>query len=125
MLSAPAAPVSAPARRPRHGLLLAPAHLVTDDPVTVYRLVVVVGSLAAAGAFPLAYLMLRRLAVGARPALAPALAAGAAALPLRFRRPAPGGAGRPTPLPGWGRARHAGPERGPERAGPGAGAVPG
>ena len=58
MLSAPAAPVSAPARRPRHGLLLAPAHLVTDDPVTVYRLVVVVGSLAAAGAFPLAYLML-------------------------------------------------------------------
>lgn len=108
-----------------YALLLAPAHLVTDDPVTVYRLVVVVGSLAAAGVFPLAYLMLRRLAVGARAALALAFAAGAAPSLLLFSGLALADAALPTLLLGWLLAVHELARRGSVRAGLAAGALAG
>ncbi len=46
-----------------YALLLAPAYWISDDPETVYRLVVVVNAAIGAGLVPLAYLAFRRLRV--------------------------------------------------------------
>lgn len=43
-----------------YALLLTPAYLLADDPVTIYRIVIAINALAGALAFPLAYLLLRR-----------------------------------------------------------------
>ncbi|TMR30123.1 hypothetical protein ETD85_30000, partial [Nonomuraea zeae] len=43
-----------------YALPLVPIFWLTSDPVLAYRLVFVVGSVVAAGAYPLAYLLLRR-----------------------------------------------------------------
>ncbi|GAA2577302.1 hypothetical protein GCM10010411_07290 [Actinomadura fulvescens] len=56
-------------------LLLTPAYWLADDPVTVYTLVMAINALVSAAAFPLGYLVLRRMAVTRRPALALAWAA--------------------------------------------------
>ncbi|MFI6498668.1 hypothetical protein [Nonomuraea typhae] len=87
-------------------LLLAPVYWVTGDPVTVYRLVVVIGSLAAALAFPLAYLVLRRLSLGRRAALALAFVAGLAPSVLVFSGLALVDAVLPTLVLGWLLALH-------------------
>ncbi|MEV1174326.1 hypothetical protein [Nonomuraea sp. NPDC049784] len=57
-------------------VLLVPIFWLTSDPVLAYRLVVVVGSMAAAGAYPLAYMLLRRMGLGGRVALISAFVAG-------------------------------------------------
>ncbi|MEU9830810.1 hypothetical protein AB0D67_04625 [Streptosporangium sp. NPDC048047] len=57
-------------------LLLVPAFWLTSDPTQVYRLVVGIGSVAAAGAFPLAYMLVRRWGMGSGAALAVAFATG-------------------------------------------------
>ncbi|MFI7442152.1 hypothetical protein [Nonomuraea indica] len=99
-----------------YALLLAPIHWVTADPATVYRLVVAVGSMVAATAFPLAYLVLRRLAVGRGAGLGLAFVAGAAPSLLLFSGLALADAILPTLLLGWLLALHdlagAGPEQG-------------
>ncbi|MFB4264329.1 hypothetical protein [Nonomuraea sp. GTA35] len=59
-----------------YALLLVPIFWLTADPGLAYRLAVGVGAVAAAGAFPLAYVLLRRLRVSRRAALVPAFAAG-------------------------------------------------
>ncbi|MDA0637760.1 hypothetical protein OUY22_30495, partial [Nonomuraea sp. MCN248] len=106
-----------------YALLLTPLYGLTDDPVIVYRLVVVVGSLAAAGVFPLAYLLLRRLAVGGRAALPLAFAAGAAPSLLLFSGLALADAVLPTLLLGWLLAVHELARLGSVRAGLAAGAL--
>ncbi|MEQ4716358.1 hypothetical protein [Nonomuraea sp. B19D2] len=57
-------------------VLLVPIFWLTSDPVLAYRLVVVVGSTAAATAYPLGYLLLRRMGLGGRAALISAFVAG-------------------------------------------------
>lgn len=84
-----------------YALLLVPVYWVTSDPAVVYRLVVAVGSMAAAGAFPLAYLLLRRLEMGRRAALAVAFAAGLAPALLLFSGLALVDAILPTLVLGW------------------------
>ncbi|QFG24708.1 hypothetical protein [Actinomadura sp. WMMB 499] len=54
--------------RAGYPLLLLPAFWVGDDPVTVYRGALVINALLSAALLPLAYLLLRRLDVAARPA---------------------------------------------------------
>ncbi|MEV4010196.1 hypothetical protein AB0J35_06840 [Nonomuraea angiospora] len=56
-------------------LLLVPIFWLTSDPVLAYRLVAGVGSMAAASAYPLAYLLLRRMGLGRRAALITAFVA--------------------------------------------------
>ncbi|MET9240214.1 hypothetical protein [Nonomuraea sp. NPDC003709] len=56
-------------------LLLVPVFWLTSDPVLAYRLVAGVGSMAAASAYPLAYLLLRRMGLGRRAALITAFVA--------------------------------------------------
>ncbi|MFB4313081.1 hypothetical protein [Actinomadura sp. 21ATH] len=46
-----------------YALLLLPAFWIADDPVTVYRICLVINALISAAMLPLAYLMLRRLRV--------------------------------------------------------------
>ncbi|MFG1944620.1 hypothetical protein [Nonomuraea sp. NPDC048826] len=106
-----------------YALLLTPAHWLADDPVTVYRLVVVLGSVAAAGVFPLAYLMLRRLGLGRRAALPLGFAAGAAPSLLLFSGLALADAMLPTLLLGWLLAVHELARGGSVRAALGAGTV--
>ncbi|WP_157420213.1 hypothetical protein [Actinomadura kijaniata] len=65
--------------QPGYSLLLVPAHLLADDPGTVYRLVLVTNALVGAAAFPLAFLALLRLGLD-RVSAAP-LAWSAALLP--------------------------------------------
>ncbi|MEV4113627.1 hypothetical protein [Nonomuraea sp. NPDC049695] len=65
-------------------VLLVPIFWLTSDPVLAYRLVVVVGSMAAASAYPLAYLLLRRLGLGVRTALIAAFVAGLSPALLLF-----------------------------------------
>ncbi|WP_051712829.1 hypothetical protein [Spirillospora albida] len=62
-----------------YALLLTPAYLLGDDPVTVYRLALGINALIGATAFPLGFLALRRLGLGRATALA--LAWTAALLP--------------------------------------------
>ncbi|MFV2174422.1 hypothetical protein ACFHW2_07835 [Actinomadura sp. LOL_016] len=54
--------------RAGYPLLLVPAFWFGDDPVTVYRGALVINALISASMLPLAYLLLRRLNVAARPA---------------------------------------------------------
>ncbi|WP_049572965.1 hypothetical protein [Nonomuraea sp. SBT364] len=83
-------------------LLLAPIHWVTSDPETVYRLVVVAGSVAAASAFPLAYLLLLlRFGTGRRGAAVLAFAAALAPPGLLFSGLALADAILPSLLLGW------------------------
>ncbi|MBB5779683.1 hypothetical protein [Nonomuraea jabiensis] len=56
-------------------LLLVPIFWLTSDPVLAYRLVAGAGSMAAASAYPLAYLLLRRMGLGRRAALITAFVA--------------------------------------------------
>lgn len=84
-----------------YALLLAPIHWVSADPATVYRLAVAVGSMVSATAFPLAYLVLRRLAVGRRGALLLAFVVGASPALLLFSGLALADAILPTLLLGW------------------------
>lgn len=89
-----------------YALLLVPAYWVTSDPVTVYRLVVGIGSAAAATAFPLAYLVLRRLALGRPEAVALAFVAGLSPALLLFSGLALADAVLPTLVLGWLLATH-------------------
>ncbi|MFI6601306.1 hypothetical protein ACIBHX_34095 [Nonomuraea sp. NPDC050536] len=82
-------------------LLLVPAFWVTSDPETAYRLVVAIGSMAAASAFPLAYLALRRLRTGRRPALLLAFVAGLCPALVEFAGLALTDAILPTLVLGW------------------------
>ncbi|SEG84311.1 hypothetical protein SAMN05444920_105346 [Nonomuraea solani] len=59
-----------------YALPLVPIFWFTADPVLAYRLVVVAGSVAAASAYPVAYVLARRLGLGARAALILAFVAG-------------------------------------------------
>ncbi|MFF0247722.1 hypothetical protein ACWEU6_14860 [Streptosporangium sandarakinum] len=65
-------------------LLLVPAFWLTSDPTQVYRLVVGIGSITAAGAFPLAYMLVRRWGLERKAALAMAFAAGLSPALLLF-----------------------------------------
>ncbi|MFI9554993.1 hypothetical protein [Nonomuraea endophytica] len=82
-------------------LLLAPIYWLSTDPVTVYRLVSGLGAVASASAFPLAYLLLRRLALGRRAALVLAFVAGLAPSLLVFSGLALVDAVLPTLVLGW------------------------
>ncbi len=82
-------------------LLLVPVFWVTADPETAYRLVVAIGSMAAATAFPLAYLALRRLRTGTRPALLLAFVAGLCPALMEFSGLALTDAILPTLVLGW------------------------
>ncbi|MFD9949339.1 hypothetical protein ACFWYW_40440 [Nonomuraea sp. NPDC059023] len=82
-------------------LLLAPLYWLSTDPATVYRLVAGLGAVASASAFPLAYLVLRRLALGRRAALALAFVAGLAPSLLVFAGLALVDAVLPTLVLGW------------------------
>ncbi|MGW0482398.1 hypothetical protein [Nonomuraea sp. NPDC003214] len=103
-------------------LLLAPIHWLTSDPATVYRLVVVAGSVAAATAFPLAYLLLRRFGIGRRGALALGFAAALAPPGLLFSGLALADAILPSIVLAWLLAVHDLVRRGPGRLGAWAGA---
>ncbi|WP_143591144.1 hypothetical protein [Thermoactinospora rubra] len=84
-----------------YALLLVPAYWLTSDPETVYRIVVLVGSAAAAGAFPLSYHVLRRLDVSGKPALVLAFVASLGPSLLVFSGLALVDAVLPTVLLGW------------------------
>ncbi|MGW2154270.1 hypothetical protein [Nonomuraea sp. NPDC001699] len=106
-------------------LLLAPVFWVTRDPVVAYRLVVVVGSMVAAGAFPLAYLLLRRLGAGRRAAMAAAFAGGLSPSLLLFSGLALADAILPTLVLAWLVALHDLAARGSAGAGVPAGGLAG
>ncbi|MEV0199435.1 hypothetical protein AB0H81_23820, partial [Nonomuraea sp. NPDC050691] len=108
-----------------YALLLVPAYWVTSDPVTVYRLVAGIGSMAAATAFPLAYVVLRRLALGRREAVALAFVAGLSPALLLFSGLALADAVLPTLVLGWLLATHDLARTGSLRAGALAGALAG
>ncbi|MFI6539653.1 hypothetical protein ACIBHY_44840 [Nonomuraea sp. NPDC050547] len=82
-------------------LLLAPLSWLSTDPATVYRLVSGLGAVVSASAFPLAYLVLRRLALGRRAALTLAFVAGLAPSLLVFSGLALVDAVLPTLVLGW------------------------
>ncbi|MEU8322803.1 hypothetical protein AB0C33_30960 [Nonomuraea sp. NPDC048881] len=98
-------------------LLLTPVFWFTQDPVVAYRLVVAVGSMVAAGAFPLAYLLLRRLGTGPRAAMAAAFAGGLSPSLLLFSGLALADAVLPTLVLAWLVALHDLVARGSVRAG--------
>ncbi|MEU1720901.1 hypothetical protein [Nonomuraea sp. NPDC005692] len=106
-------------------LLLAPVFWFTSDPVVAYRLVVVVGAMVAAGAFPLAYLLLRRLGTGPRAAMAAAFAGGLSPSLLLFSGLALADAVLPTLVLAWLVALHDLVARGSVRAGALAGGLAG
>ncbi|MFF4191730.1 hypothetical protein [Nonomuraea sp. NPDC001831] len=106
-------------------LLLTPVFWFTQDPVVAYRLVVGVGSMAAAGAFPLAYLLLRRLGTGPRAAMAAAFAGGLSPSLLLFSGLALADAVLPTLVLAWLVALHDLVARGSARAGVLAGGLAG
>ncbi|GAA3195582.1 ArnT family glycosyltransferase [Nonomuraea roseoviolacea] len=108
-----------------YALLLVPAYWVTSDPVMVYRLVAGIGSVAAATAFPLAYVVLRRLALGRREAVALAFVAGLSPALLLFSGLALADAVLPTLVLGWLLATHDLARTGSPRAGVVAGALAG
>lgn len=58
-----------------YALLLTPAYLLAHDPVTIYRIVITINALIGALAFPLGYLLLRRLELRRKLALPIAWAA--------------------------------------------------
>ncbi|GGS86720.1 hypothetical protein GCM10010176_032940 [Nonomuraea spiralis] len=98
-------------------LVLVPVLWFVRDPVVAYRLVVVVGAMAAAGAFPLAYLLLRRLGTGGRTATVAAFAGGLAPSLLVFSGLALADAILPTVVLAWLVALHDLAARGSARAG--------
>ncbi|SEN77165.1 hypothetical protein [Nonomuraea pusilla] len=108
-----------------YALLLVPVFWVTDDPVTAYRLVVVIGSAVAAGAFLPAYLLLRRLEVGRRFAAVAAFTATLSPSLLLFSGLALADAVLPTLVLGWLVAVHDLVRTGSVRAGAAAGALAG
>ncbi|MER7501419.1 hypothetical protein AB0L05_20845 [Nonomuraea pusilla] len=108
-----------------YALLLVPVFWVTDDPVTAYRLVVVIGSVVAAGAFLAAYLLLRRLEVGRRFAAVAAFTATLSPSLLLFSGLALADAVLPTLVLGWLVAVHDLVRTGSVRAGAAAGALAG
>ncbi|WP_188192829.1 hypothetical protein [Nonomuraea sp. SYSU D8015] len=108
-----------------YALLLVPVFWVTSDPAVAYRMVVVAGSVAAAGAFPLAYALLRRLALGWRAALVMAFAAGLSPALLVFAGLALADAILPVLVLAWLIAVHDLAARGSVSAGAAAGALAG
>ncbi|GAA3555646.1 hypothetical protein GCM10022419_040090 [Nonomuraea rosea] len=108
-----------------YALPLIPIFWLTADPVLAYRLVVVVGSVVAASAYPLAYLLLRRMGVGGRAALVLAFVAGASPALLLFSGLALADAILPVLVLAWLVAVHDLVVRGSARAGLAAGAVAG
>ncbi|NRQ38146.1 hypothetical protein HII36_40905, partial [Nonomuraea sp. NN258] len=106
-----------------YALLLVPVFWVTSDPAAAYRLVVVVGSMASAAAFPLAFALLRRLGTGRRTALAAAFAAGFSPALLLFSGLALADAVLPAVVLGWLVAVHDLARHGSTRAGVAAGAL--
>ncbi|MFI7461610.1 hypothetical protein [Nonomuraea sp. NPDC049646] len=108
-----------------YALLLAPVFWFTSDPAVAYRLVVAVGSMVAAGAFPLAYLLLRRLGTGPRAAMAAAFAGGLSPSLLLFSGLALADAVLPTLILAWLVALHDLVARGSVRAGALAGGLAG
>ncbi|QFY08315.1 hypothetical protein GBF35_18010 [Nonomuraea phyllanthi] len=104
-------------------LLLVPIFRLTSDPVLAYRLVVVAGSMAAAGAYPLAYLLLRRFGVGRRVALVTAFVAGLSPALLVFPGLALADAILPALVLAWLLAVHDLVAYGSARAGAAAGAL--
>ncbi|MFC4007644.1 hypothetical protein ACFOY2_10440 [Nonomuraea purpurea] len=105
--------------------VLVPIFWFVADPVTAYRLVVVVGSMAAAGAFPLAYLLLRRMGLGGRASLVLAFVAGLSPALLLFSGLALADAILPALVLGWLVATHDFVARGSVRAAVAAGAISG
>ncbi|MFI7700983.1 hypothetical protein [Nonomuraea sp. NPDC049480] len=108
-----------------YALLIVPVFWLTSDPVVAYRMVVVAGSMAAAGACPLAYALLRRLAVGRRTALVMAFAAGLSPALLVFAGLALADAILPSLVLAWLVAVHDLAARGSVKAGAVAGALAG
>ncbi|MEU0572630.1 hypothetical protein ABZ297_45495, partial [Nonomuraea sp. NPDC005983] len=106
-----------------YALLLAPIYWFTSDPAAVYRAVVVAGAVLAAGAYPLAYLGLRRLELGRRAALVLAFTAALAPALLLFSGLALADAVLPTLLLGWLLAVHDLARSGSARAGAVAGGL--
>ncbi|GAA3699216.1 hypothetical protein GCM10022224_076450 [Nonomuraea antimicrobica] len=100
-----------------YALLLVPAFWLTSDPVTAYRLVVVAGTLVAAGAYPVAYVLLRRLRAGRGTALAVAFAVGLSPALMLFAGLALADAILPVVVLGWLIAVHDFAARGSVRAG--------
>ncbi|MEV0616023.1 hypothetical protein AB0I81_22095 [Nonomuraea sp. NPDC050404] len=84
-----------------YALPLVPIFWLTSDPVLAYRLVLVAGAMASAGAFPMAYLLLRRLRTGTRTALLMSFAAGLAPSLLVFSGYALADAILPVLVLGW------------------------
>ncbi|MFI6294067.1 hypothetical protein ACIBEJ_20935 [Nonomuraea sp. NPDC050790] len=87
-------------------LLLAPLYWLSTDPATVYRLVSCLGAVVSASAFPLAYLVLRRLTLGRRAAPALAFAGALGPSVLVFSGLALVDAVLPTLVLGWLLALH-------------------
>ncbi|MFI7124175.1 hypothetical protein ACIBQ1_00685 [Nonomuraea sp. NPDC050153] len=104
-------------------LLLVPIFWLTSDPVLAYRLVAGVGSMVAAGAFPLAYLLLRRMGLGRRAALITAFVAGLSPALLLFSGLALTDAILPVLVLAWLLALHDLVAYGSARAGAAAGAL--
>ncbi|WP_157549855.1 hypothetical protein [Nonomuraea candida] len=108
-----------------YALLLTPIFWLTSDPATAYRLAVVVGAVAVSGAYPMAYLLLRRLRLRPRTALPVAFAAGLSPSLLVFSGYALADAILPVLVLGWLVALHDLAARGSARAGTAAGGVAG
>ncbi|MET7326999.1 hypothetical protein [Nonomuraea sp. NPDC005650] len=104
-------------------LLLVPIFWLTSDPVLAYRLVAGVGSMVAAGAYPLAYLLLRRMGLGRRAALITAFVAGLSPALLLFSGLALTDAILPVLVLAWLLALHDLVAYGSARAGAAAGAL--
>ncbi|WP_187414356.1 hypothetical protein [Nonomuraea sp. PA05] len=89
-----------------YALLLVPIFWLTSDPELAYRLAVGVGAVAGAGAYPVAYALLRRSRLGGRAALAVAFAAGLSPAVLVFSGFALADAVLPVVVLGWLAALH-------------------
>ncbi|MGR6921604.1 hypothetical protein ACU635_45800 [[Actinomadura] parvosata] len=105
-----------------YALLLVPVFWLTSDPEVAYRLAVGVGAMAAASAYPVAYVLLRRLRLDRRAALVAAFVAGLSPALLVFSGFALADAILPVVVLAWLTALHdlvtGGPERrrGPARS---------
>ncbi|GAA2207224.1 hypothetical protein GCM10009850_026820 [Nonomuraea monospora] len=84
-----------------YALLLVPIFWLTSDPESAYRLAVGVGAVAGACAYPMAYVLLRRLRLGRRAALVVAFAAGLSPSVLVFSGFALADAVLPVVVLGW------------------------
>ncbi|GAA2849867.1 hypothetical protein [Nonomuraea rubra] len=84
-----------------YALLLVPIFWLTSDPWLAYRLAVGVGAVAAASAYPVAYVLLRRLGVSGRAALVLAFVAGLSPALVVFSGYALADAVLPVVVLGW------------------------